>query len=258
MPFGCCRQLGRHDRPLAAQATLVDPGHGHGYHGVTFGHLVASGQAGHRLVSAVPRCRILVRAARPRHPDAVARALRHERADMVLAAAPRRSPLEDVLRPLAGRRPRAEVLPRSARLRATCRIRTTDVRAAEIPAANGTDGARARPVLRRAGLWRHARRRADALRRPRRRSRQGSGSVARRIASWPYPTAFGLGFERTIPEWTFGPVPNTYGHNGSGRVRWAWSTRHGRVPRLRHESDGVGRTAGTIHAGPPILDALYS
>src|SRR5205823_15104240 len=30
------------------------------------------------------------------------------------------------------------------------------------------------------------------------------------------PTAFGLGFERTIPEWKFGPNPNTYGHNGSG------------------------------------------
>ena len=30
------------------------------------------------------------------------------------------------------------------------------------------------------------------------------------------PTAFGLGFERTIPEWKFGPNPNTFGHNGSG------------------------------------------
>src|SRR5262249_8796146 len=30
------------------------------------------------------------------------------------------------------------------------------------------------------------------------------------------PTAFGLGFEHTIPEWPFGPGPRTYGHNGSG------------------------------------------
>ncbi|MDZ4827236.1 MAG: serine hydrolase domain-containing protein [Actinomycetota bacterium] len=30
------------------------------------------------------------------------------------------------------------------------------------------------------------------------------------------PTAFGLGFEHTIPEWQFGPGPRTYGHNGSG------------------------------------------
>ena len=30
------------------------------------------------------------------------------------------------------------------------------------------------------------------------------------------PTAFGLGFEHTIPEWRFGPGARTYGHNGSG------------------------------------------
>ena len=30
------------------------------------------------------------------------------------------------------------------------------------------------------------------------------------------PTAFGLGFEHTIPEWQFGPGARTYGHNGSG------------------------------------------
>ena len=30
------------------------------------------------------------------------------------------------------------------------------------------------------------------------------------------PTAFGLGFEHTIPEWPFGPGTRTYGHNGSG------------------------------------------
>ena len=30
------------------------------------------------------------------------------------------------------------------------------------------------------------------------------------------PTAFGLGFEHTIPEWRFGPGERTYGHNGSG------------------------------------------
>jgi CubicO group peptidase (beta-lactamase class C family) len=30
------------------------------------------------------------------------------------------------------------------------------------------------------------------------------------------PTAFGLGFEHTIPEWPFGPGERTYGHNGSG------------------------------------------
>ncbi len=30
------------------------------------------------------------------------------------------------------------------------------------------------------------------------------------------PTAFGLGFEHTIPQWQFGPGARTYGHNGSG------------------------------------------
>jgi CubicO group peptidase (beta-lactamase class C family) len=30
------------------------------------------------------------------------------------------------------------------------------------------------------------------------------------------PTAFGLGFEHTIPEWPFGRGERSYGHNGSG------------------------------------------
>ena len=53
--------------------------------------------------------------------------------------------------------------------------------------------------------------------------------MARYLAFFPkqtYPirsgvhtnTAFGLGFEHTIPEWRFGPGERTYGHNGSGGV----------------------------------------
>ena len=54
------------------------------------------------------------------------------------------------------------------------------------------------------------------------------------------PTAFGLGFEHTIPEWPFGPGPRTYGHNGSGRVARHRRSRHRRVARLRDEPSVVG------------------
>ena len=71
------------------------------------------------------------------------------------------------------------------------------------------------------------------------------------------PTAFGLGFEHTIPEWQFGPSPHTYGHNGSG----------GSLGIVDPDSGvSLGYAMNRLWWGPdrtdprwaPIFDALYA
>ena len=54
------------------------------------------------------------------------------------------------------------------------------------------------------------------------------------------PTAFGLGFEHTIPEWPFGPGERTYGHNGSGGSLALVDPDAGVSLWVRHEPPLVG------------------
>ncbi len=70
------------------------------------------------------------------------------------------------------------------------------------------------------------------------------------------PTAFGLGFEHTIPEWQFGPGTRTYGHNGSGGSLGIVDPDAGislgyAMNRLWWGPDR------TDPRWPPIFDALY-
>jgi CubicO group peptidase (beta-lactamase class C family) len=71
------------------------------------------------------------------------------------------------------------------------------------------------------------------------------------------PTAFGLGFEHTIPEWRFGPGEHTYGHNGSG----------GSLAIVDPDAGmSLGYAMNRLWWGPdrtdprwgPIFDAVYS
>ena len=93
---------------------------------------------------------------------------------------------------------------------------TDEWRRAEIPAANLHANARALDRLY-AVLAQHGRVRGAGELLPRELVDEfGRVHVQGVDLVMELPTAFGLGFEHTIPEWQFGPGPNTYGHNGSG------------------------------------------
>lgn len=212
MPFGSLSDWDAMVAALAAQAPSWPPGSGHGYHGVTFGHLVGEvlRRATGRTVGEIVRDEL----GGPLGVDLLMPlpAADDERtADLVVAVSPDGSFFDHWTKASLG--------PPSFRNPPDCsdpnHCVTPTFRRAEIPAANMHANARALDRLY-AVLACHG-----ALPELRLASAElveefGRCHVRGHDLVMELPTAFGLGFEHTIPEWPFGPGPRTYGHNGSG------------------------------------------
>lgn len=212
MPFGSLSDWDAMVAALAAQAPAWTPGSGHGYHGVTYGHLIgevlrrATGRTVGTLVHeelAVPLGIDLLMPL-PAEDDA-------RTADLVVAASPEGT-FFDHWQPKG-------LGPRSFRNPPDCsdpnHCTTPVFRRAEIPAANMHGNARALDRLY-AVLARGGSVPGLDLASPELVAAFGRCHVRGQDLVMDLPTAFGLGFEHTIPEWPFGPGPRTYGHNGSG------------------------------------------
>jgi CubicO group peptidase (beta-lactamase class C family) len=213
MPFGSLSDWGAMTAALAAQAPWWEPGSAHGYHGVTFGHLV-----GEVLRRATGRtCGQLIR-------DELAAPLGIELAMPLPAADDSRTAdlvvemssdgtFFDRWNPKTSLGPRAFGNPPDSNDPAHCVSDT--FRRAEIPAANLHSNARGLDrlfgVLAQGGTVAELEIAPSAL-----VAEFGRCHVRGDDLVMELPTAFGLGFEHTIPEWPFGPGVDTYGHNGSG------------------------------------------
>jgi CubicO group peptidase (beta-lactamase class C family) len=212
MPVGSLGDWPAMTSALAAQAPWWEPGTAHGYHGVTFGHLV-----GEVLRRATGRsCGTLIR-------DELATPLGAELWMPLLAADDRRTAdlvvetsadgtFFDRWDPRKSLGPRAFGNPPDSNDPAHC---MTDAwRRAEIPAANMHSNARSLDalfaVLACGGALGGVALPAGLV------AEFGRCQVRGQDKVMELPTAFALGFEHTIPEWPFGPGQRTYGHNGSG------------------------------------------
>ena len=213
MPAGSLSDWHAMTTALAAQEPWWEPGTAHGYHGVTYGHLV-----GEVLRRATGRtCGELVRdeLAKPLAID-LWMPLPADRdgdvADLIVDMSSDGT-FFDRWDPRTSLGPRAFGNPPDANDPAHC---MTDAwRRAEIPSANMHANARALDrlysVLARGG------RAPDLDLAPAGLVDEfGRCHVRGDDRVMELPTAFGLGFEHTIPEWPFGPGERTYGHNGSG------------------------------------------
>ncbi|MCU1460447.1 MAG: hypothetical protein JWO37_522 [Acidimicrobiales bacterium] len=212
MPFGSLSDWDAMVTALAEQEPWWEPGSGHGYHGVTYGHLV--GEVIRRVTGSTVRVALDEAIARPMDVDLM----------LGLPAEEEARTAEMVLGPMGGPtffdhwQPDG-LGPKSFRNPPDCSdvgyTNTRPFRAAEIPAANGFGTARALDrmyaMLAGRGTLDGVRHLSAGL-----VAEGGREHVRGQDLVMDLPTAFGLGFERTIPEWRFGPNANTYGHNGSG------------------------------------------
>ena len=216
LPFGSLNDWDLMVDALARQAPLWTPGQGHGYHGVTYGHL--AGEVIRRVTGMSCGTFLRQRLYEPLGLDLhMPLDERHDArtADMVLGQPTADNPSAtffdhwqtDDLGPKSFRNP-----PDCSHVPYT---NTRPFRAAEIPAANGHGTARALDRMYAALACGGS---LDGVRvlSPELVRDAGREWVRGHDLVMALPTAFGLGFERTIPEWPFGPNPNTYGHNGSG------------------------------------------
>lgn len=213
MPFGSLSDWTAMTDALAAQQPMWEPGTDHGYHGVTFGHLI--GEVIRRVtgVSCGTAMRELL--CEPLGLDIwmpLAEADDARTADMVLGQPASPVTFFDHWGP-------DDLGPKSFRNPPDCSYvpytNTRPFRAAEIPAANGHGTARSLDRLY-ATLACGGTLDGVNILSPEMVERGGREWVRGIDRVMALPTAFGLGFERTIPDWPFGPNPNTYGHNGSG------------------------------------------
>ncbi len=213
MSFGALSDWSAMTAALAAELPAWEPGTAHGYHGVTYGHLVGEvvRRAAGRSVGEIIRDEIAaplgVELAMPLPESCDTRV-----ADLVVATDPAGT-FFDRWDPKRSLGPRAFGNPPDCNDPAHCV--SPLFRRAEIPAANLHANAR-------------------GLERVYRVLAVGGGDDELDLASsevveefgrchvrgddlvMELPTEFGLGFEHTIPEWPFGPGARTFGHNGSG------------------------------------------
>jgi CubicO group peptidase (beta-lactamase class C family) len=211
MPFGSLSDWDAMITALAEQRPMWTPGTGHGYHGVTYGHLV--GEVIRRVTG--ESCGAAMRRVlcEPLGLDIWMPLPEHEESRTAeMTVVPPTKTFFDHWKPDG-------LGPKSFRNPPDCShvpyTNTRAFRAAEIPAANGHGTARSLDRLYAAlacgGALDGVRVLSTAL-----VHEGGKEWVRGQDLVMDLPTAFGLGFERTIPEWQFGPNPNTYGHNGSG------------------------------------------
>ena len=213
MPFGSLSDWDAMTTALAAQAPWWEPGSGHGYHGVTYGHLVgevlrrATGRTVGQIVRDELGGPLGVDLWMPLDPADDART-----ADLVVEMSPEGT-FFDRWDPKTSLGPASFGNPPDCNDPFHCV--TPTFRRAEIPAANMHANARALDrlysVLAGGGAVPELRVASPEL-----VEEFGRCHVRGDDLVMELPTAFGLGFEHTIPEWTFGPGARTYGHNGSG------------------------------------------
>jgi CubicO group peptidase (beta-lactamase class C family) len=213
MPFGSLSDWEAMTTALAAEAPWWEPGTAHGYHGVTFGHLIgevlrrATGRTVGELIAselAGPLgCELLMPL--PAADD-------DRTADLVVELSAEGT-FFDRWDPKRSLGPASFGNPPDCNDPAHCTGET--FRRAEIPAANLHANARALDrlfsVLARGGAVPELELAPSDL-----VQEFGRCHVSGEDRVMELPTAFGLGFEHTIPEWRFGPGSRTYGHNGSG------------------------------------------
>jgi CubicO group peptidase (beta-lactamase class C family) len=212
MPLGSLSDWDAMTSALAAQAPWWEPGTAHGYHGVTFGHLV-----GEVLRRATGRtCGTIIREelATPLGIELempLPAAFDGRTADLVVDMSPDGTFFDRWTRDSLG--PKSFGNPPDSNDPAHCTSAT--FRRAEIPAANLHANARGLDrlysVLALGGSVPELRIAPTSL-----VEEFGRPHVRGHDLVMELPTAFGLGFEHTIPEWQFGPGARTYGHNGSG------------------------------------------
>jgi CubicO group peptidase (beta-lactamase class C family) len=197
---------------LAAQEPSWVPGTGHGYHGVTFGHLI--GEVMRRVSGVTPGRWFADEVAGPLGLDLfmpLPASEDHRTAEMALLP---------VTAPSFFRHWKPDGLgPKSFGNPADCNdvpyTNSREFRGAEIPAANMHGNARA---LDRLYALLACGGELDGVRllSPEMVAAGGEKQVEGQDLVMDLPTAFALGYEHTLPEWQFGPGARTYGHNGSG------------------------------------------
>ena len=214
MPRGSLSDWEAMTTALAAQTPWWEPGTGHGYHGVTFGHLI-----GEVLRRATGRtCGEVIEEALARPLDAELHMPLPEDCDErvaeLIVTMGEEGTFFDAWDPETSLGPKAFGNPPDANDPAHCM--TEEWRRAEIPAANMHANARALDRVYAVLAQRGRTRGAGEIVPSELVDEFGRVHVQGDDLVMELPTAFGLGFEHTIPEWQFGPGPNTYGHNGSG------------------------------------------
>lgn len=253
LPMGSLSEWNTMTDALAAQEPSWTPGDGHGYHGVTFGHLVgevlrrATGRMAGEIIRDELAVPLGVEAFMPVPAELDARC-----ADLIVDLSPEGPFFSHWGATSLG--PGAFGNPPDCNDPAHCM--TPTFRRAEIPAANLHSNARALDrlysVLARGGSGDGVELcSADLVAEAGRKHVEGHDLVME------LPTAFGLGFEHTIPEWPFGPGPRTYGHNGSG----------GSLGLVDPDAGvSFGYAMNRLYWGPhrsdprwaPLFDALYA
>jgi CubicO group peptidase (beta-lactamase class C family) len=209
MPFGSLSDWDAMVGALAEQEPWWEPGTAHGYHGVTFGHLVgevvrrADGRTIGRVLAddVVGPLGVDCFLGLPAAEDA-------RTADMTIDLDPGATTFFSHWKP-------EDLGPKSFGNPPDCNVvehtNTRTFRSAEIPAANAHANARALARIY-AALGR------GELLSPSLLEEAGRAHVDGDDVVMALPTRFGLGFEITMPEaeFSFGPGARSFGHNGSG------------------------------------------
>jgi len=249
MPFGSLSDWGAMTDALAAQEPSWEPGTAHGYHGVTFGHLVGEvvRRADGRTIGAFLRdelsgplgidCFLGL----PYREEARTADMSIELTDGAPTFFSHWKP--DGLGPKSfGNPPDCNVIEHT---------NSRAFRAAEIPAANAHANARA--LARVYGALGKGDIIGSAL-----VAEAGRAHVDGHDLVMDLPTRFGLGFEVTMPdaEFSFGPGARSFGHNGSGGSLGFLDPDAGIA--FGYVMNLMQWTARRDdERWPPILDALY-
>ena len=254
LPLGSLSDWEAMTTALAAQAPWWEPGTAHGYHGVTFGHLIGEvlRRATGRTVGELVRDEIAKPLGIELHMPLAAE-LDARTADLVVDF-DANGTFFDRWDPKRSLGPLSFGNPPDCNDPAHCM--TDTFRRAEIPAANMHGNARALDTLF-AVLAAGGATAALDLAPTSLVEEFGRRHVYGEDKVMELPTAFGLGFEHTIPEWRFGPGERTYGHNGSG----------GSLALVDPDAGvSLGYVMNRLWWGPertdprwgPIFDALYA
>jgi CubicO group peptidase (beta-lactamase class C family) len=248
LPFGSLSDWELMVDALARQAPAWEPGSAHGYHGVTFGHLV--GEVVRRISGRSIGAFLREELAGPLDLDLViGLAPDDDRRTAEMVAPPPPEPGQTTFfshftpgslgARSFGNPPDCNAIPHT---------NSRSFRGSEIPAANGHGTARSLAAL------------YGAV--PRLLGDELLAEAARIHVDGPdlvmeLPTRFGLGFEVTSPDWPFGPGTRTFGHTGSG----------GSLGILDSDAGlSLGYVMNQMYWGPtrddprwaPLFSALYS
>lgn len=204
MRFGSLSDWQAMTEALADQRPWWEPGTAHGYHGVTFGHLVGEviRRVTHGTVDEFVRQRLCAPA------DAaftIGTGSAREIADVTMLEPPTATFFDSW--EVGGLGSKSYWNPGDCN--SLEHVNSPAFRTAEIPAANGHTNGRGLEALYRAF--------ASGQVCP--RELVGEASRVHVVGDdlvMGMPTAFGLGFEVTIPEFALGPGARSWGHNGSG------------------------------------------